>query len=299
MPVYRQDRNYEEEMAEEPAVEEKEEEKEESEEEAEETAEDDEEEEDKPKQKKPKKKKKKHNTKMIVALSLGSTALLVLVAVAAIGIKTKQNAAAERKAQKEAFEQMIAESKAYAQSGETLSSNDQEQEQTDVEQPVSSVSYSDQELRALRKWGYTASEIEVASQQGLSAKELADSAREDREEAQKEALAAVSDTASDEYKNLLYSTWLGGEDLDVSSFTNDYIYTSTMRVENVDYEKCAAKNEQCFIRLNLDNGKPAFMYITPDRYNELPDTGNMVVEITTVQSGDIEVITNIVEQRVN
>lgn len=298
MPVYRQDRNYEEEMAEEPVVEEKEEEKEEKEEQSEESEEEESEEEDKPKQKKPKKKKTKRNTKMIVALSLGSTALLVLVGVAAIGIKTKQDEAASRKAQKEAFEQMIAESEAYANTGETIS-NDPDAEEDTQPEVTSSVSYSDQELKALRKWGYTASEIEVASQQGLSAKELADSAREDREEAQKEALAAVSDTASDEYKNLLYSTWLGGEDLDVSAFTNDYIYTSTSRVENVDYEKCAAKNEQCFIRLNLDNGKPAFMYITPDRYNELPDTGNMVVEITTVQSGDIEVITDIVEQRVN
>lgn len=292
MPVYRQDRDYEEEMAEEPTVDEKEIEEPS---EAEEQANEEEEEKEKPKQKKTKK-KTKHNTKMVVALAMGSTALLVLVAVAAIGIKTKQNAAAERKAQKEEFEQMLAESEAYAQSGETASSD---QEQPEDEQSVPSVSYSDQELKALRKWGYTASEIEVASQQGLSAKELADSAREDREEAQKEALAAVSDTASDEYKNLLHSTWLGGEDLDVSSFTNDFIYTSASRVENVDYEKCAAKNEQCFIRLNLDNDKPAFMYISPDRYNELPDTGNMVVEITTVQSGDIEVITNITEQRVN
>lgn len=293
MPVYRQDRDYEEEMAEEPVVEE--EETEEPSEAEEPAGEDEEEKEEKPKQKKTKK-KKKHNTKMVAALAIGSTALLVLVAVAAIGIKTKQNASAERKAQKEEFEKMIAESEAYAQSGETVSGEEQDQNN---EQDAPLVSYSDQELKALRKWGYTASEIEVASQQGLSAKELADSAREDREEAQKEALAAVSDTASDEYKNLLYSTWLGGEDLDVSSFTNDYIYTSASRVENVDYEKCAAKNEQCFIRLNLDNGKPAFMYISPDRYNELPDTGNMVVEITTVQSGDIEVITNITEQRVN
>lgn len=294
MPVYRQDRDYEEEMAEEPVADEEETEETSEAEEPEDGEE--EEEKEKPKQKKTKK-KTKHNTKMVVALAMGSTALLVLVAVAAIGIKTKQNAAAERKAQKEEFEQMIAESKAYAQSGETASSD--AQEQAEDEQPATEIAYSDQELKALRKWGYTASEIEVASQQGLSAKELADSAREDREEAQKEALAAVSDTASDEYKNLLHSTWLGGEDLDVSSFTNDFIYTSASRVENVDYEKCAAKNEQCFIRLNLDNGKPAFMYISPDRYNELPDTGNMVVEITTVQSGDIEVITNITEQRVN
>ena len=255
-----------------------------------------EEEEEKPKQKKKKQKKRSvATTKKLIVLGIGSTALIVVMVVTSIGMSVKRKAAAEAKRQEELYAE-VAKSYTPLESDNT-SETEPATEQQDVS--TSGSSYTDKELRALRKWGYTASEISIAERDGLSAKDLVASAKEDREEAQKEALAAVSDTASDEYKNLLDKTWLGGEELDVSGFTSDLIYMPSERVENVDYVKCEPHNQQCFIKLMLDNGVPAFMYITPDRYNELPDTGNMVVDIQTVTAGDVEVITSISEQRVN
>lgn len=255
-----------------------------------------EDEEEKPKQKKKKQKKRNWTTtKKLIVLGIGSTALIVVMVVASIVMSVKRKAAAEAKRQEELFAE-VAKSYTPLESNDT-SETEPATEQQDVS--TSGSSYTDKELRALRKWGYTASEISIAERDGLSARDLVASAKEDREAAQKEALAAVSDTASDEYKNLLDKTWLGGEELDVSGFTSDLIYMPSERVENVDYVKCEPHNQQCFIKLILDNGIPAFMYITPDRYNELPDTGNMVVDIQTVTAGDVEVITSISEQRVN
>ena len=256
--------------------------------------EDEEEEEEKPKPKKKKQKKRSAaTTKKLIAFGVGSTALIAIMVVTSIGLSVKKKAAEEAKRQEELYAEV-------AKSYTPLEADDNTEAETEVEQDISSVSsYTDKELRALRKWGYTASEISIAERDGLSAKDLVESAKEDREEAQKEALAAVSDTASDEYKNLLDKTWLGGEELDVSAFTSDLIYMPNERVENVDYVKCEPHNQQCFIKLMLDNGVPAFMYISPDRYNELPDSGNMVVNIQTVTANDVEVITSITEQRVN
>lgn len=252
-----------------------------------------EEEEEKPKQKK--KKRSVATTKKLIVLGIGSTALIVVMVVTSIGMSVKRKAVAEAKRQEELYAEVA---KSYTPlESDNASETEPATEQQDVD--TSGSSYTDKELRALRKWGYTASEISIAERDGLSAKDLVASAKEDREEAQKEALAAVSDTVSDEYKNLLDKTWLGGEELDVSGFTSDLIYMPSERVENVDYVKCEPHNQQCFIKLMLDNGVPAFMYITPDRYNELPDTGNMVVDIQTVTAGDVEVITSISEQRVN
>ena len=220
-----------------------------------------------------------------------------MIAVVGINVAKAKKIADQEAAEQEAFEQTQRLYEYHQEMGDqpTLASETTEAET----QPAFSVTYTSAELKALRKWGYTASELEIASRDGLTPQELVDSARADREEAQKEALAAVSDTASDEYKKLLNQTWLGGEPLDVSQFTADYVYNTEERTEIADYEKCDPHGEQCFIKVYLDNGDAAFMQVTPQRFNELPDTGNMVVVIDDVTLNDVTVITSITEQRVN
>lgn len=297
MPVYVQKDEYDEEY--DSPVEETEMEEEASEKEPEEVEDADEEEVPKKPKKKPVKKKKRssRNTALIAGAAIGSTVLIGMVAVVGINVAKAKKVADQEAAEQEAFEQTQRLYEYHQEMGDqpTLASDETEAET----QPTFSVTYTSAELKALRKWGYTASELEIASRDGLTPQELVDSARADREEAQKEALAAVSDTASDEYKKLLNQTWLGGEPLDVSQFTADYVYNTEERTEIADYEKCDPHGEQCFIKVYLDNGDAAFMQVTPQRFNELPDTGNMVVVIDDVTLNDVTVITSITEQRVN
>lgn len=298
MPVYVQKDEYDEEY--DSPVEETEMEEETSEKEPVEVEDADEEEKapKKPKKKPVKKKKRSsRNTVLIAGAAIGSTVLIVMIAVVGINVAKAKKVADQEAAEQEAFEQTQRLYEYHQEMGDqqTLASDETEAET----QPTFSVTYTSAELKALRKWGYTASELEIASRDGLTPQELVDSARADREEAQKEALAAVSDTASDEYKKLLNQTWLGGEPLDVSQFTADYVYNTEERTEIADYEKCDPHGEQCFIKVYLDNGDAAFMQVTPQRFNELPDTGNMVVVIDDVTLNDVTVITSITEQRVN
>lgn len=227
--------------------------------------------------------KKVVSPKILVGVGIGVIALTgVIFSVAMVTRK-----AHDKKLEDEQFEQV----KAVYESDKQM----QEQET----EPVSSVMYSDKELHALRKWGYTASEIQKASDDGLSAKSLVESARADREEAQKEALAAVSDTASDEYKQLLAQTWLGGEPLDISGFDTSIVYEYNTHTEIVDYDRVEPRGEQCFVKCYLDDGNAAFMPVKPDRFNSLADHGNMVVDITDCEVNGVKVIVEIAEQRVN
>lgn len=286
MPIFTQGENYDEvDVEEEEEVKDKEivEEKEEA-------------DEGKPKKKPPKKKKQSKQASMkMAAIGIGATVLIVGVGIFAMSMESaRREAQAEQEAQDnfDRVNQMF-------EAGKKDPAQFQEPEEEALPEVVASTTFTDKELTALRKWGYTASEIELASRNGLSAKELVASARADREEAQKEALAAVSDTASDEYKYLLDKTWLGQEELDISKFTSDIMYNQMTYTDNADFEKIEPRGRQCFIKVYLSDGSVAFMDVTPSRYNELPDSGNIVVEVYYVDVEGTWVITSITEKRVS
>lgn len=161
------------------------------------------------------------------------------------------------------------------------------------------MSYSKKEVEALRLWGYTADEIEISSRDGIPAKTLVDQAKFDRQLAQKEALDAVRDTASPEYQELLNKTWLGGAPLNLDAVDPNVIYNNTSRKMNVDYEKCGAQGSQLFLKLYLDDGTAAFMTVTPNRWKELNDSGNIVVEVTWREAGELRIVTDVHEVRVD
>lgn len=285
MPIFTQGENYDEvDVDEEEEVKDKE------------IVEEEEEEEEKPKKKSPAKKKKqsKQETMKIAAIAIGATVLIVGTGIIAMSISSaKREAQAEQEIQ-DNFDRV----NEMFEAGKKDPAQFQEQEE-EVLETAAPTSYTEKELTALRKWGFTASEIEIASRDGLSAKELVASARADREEAQKEALAAVSDTASDEYKYLLNKTWLGQEPLDISKFTSDIMYNQMTYTDNADFEKIEPRGRQCFIKVYLSDGSVAFMDLTPSRYNELPESGNIVVEVYYVDVEGTWVITSITEKRVS
>lgn len=233
------------------------------------------------------------NPKMI-ACGVGLLVLFILVIFLASGVKAHNaKKAVERQNNAQLKEAQQLEDYYTQHPEERPTVSDDTAPAPDV--PAQSTSYTNKELSALRKWGYTASEIETASRDGITAEGLVKSARKDREAAQREALEAVKDTASPAYLNLLDKTWLGGESIDMSGIDPKAVYNTTVRTENVDYDKCGAQGTQLFIKLHLDNGKSAFMMVAPSRWVTLAESGNIVVSVSEVEIGDISVITELHE----
>ena len=207
MPVYGQGDFYEEEEIEDDTVETS-------------TTEPDEDKEDveKPKLSKP---QIKVNPK-VIACVIGIAVVLIIIVFIVAGISASQRKKAEAKAEQDALEQIQAMEDYYNEHPEERPTPaDPNATEVAVTPEASTdigtaVSYKLEDIKILRKWGYTANELEIASRDGITAKALVDQAKKDRESAQREALKAVSDTASPEYQALLNKTWLGGDPIDLS-----------------------------------------------------------------------------------
>lgn len=244
----------------------------------------------------------------LIAVGVACVVAVGIVVVIMASVSASKKAKAEEKAREQQIElaqQDIDFRNQHPELFETESSGEEDTSAEQVEQamtseqlmPYATQTYSEKELAALRKWGFTANQLEVAARDGISATGLVEQAKKDREEANKEALEAVSDTASPEYQKLLHETWLGGDPLDVSAFQTGVMHDSATYRENVDYEKLESRGTQLWILAHLNDGRDAFLHVSPGRYNELPDTGNMVVEYTYAYTGvdDQYVITSIKE----
>lgn len=290
MPVYGQGDFYEEEEIEDDTVETS-------------TTETDEDKEDveKPKLSKP---QIKVNPK-VIACVIGIAVVLIIIVFIVAGMSASQRKKAEAKAEQDALEQIQAMEDYYNEHPEERPTPaDPNATEVAVTPEASTdigtaVNYKLEDIKILRKWGYTANELEIASRDGITAKALVEQAKKDRESAQREALKAVSDTASPEYQALLNKTWLGGDPIDLSGVDPNIVYNTETWTENVDYEKCGAQGTQLFVKLYLNNGTSAFMTVTPGRYVELADSGNMVVNIEALTSDTLCVITKVEEVRVN
>lgn len=224
----------------------------------------------------------------IIGLSCAGVALVLIIGAVLVWSGVQKDKAQQQANADAVFQNLKDQEELFEEDGET--------------QPVvqqSSVSYSKKEVEALRLWGYTADEIEISSRDGIPAKTLVDQAKFDRQLAQKEALDAVRDTASPEYQELLNKTWLGGAPLNLDAVDPNVIYNNTSRKMNVDYEKCGAQGSQLFLKLYLDDGTAAFMTVTPNRWKELNDSGNIVVEVTWREAGELRIVTDVHEVRVD
>lgn len=169
-------------------------------------------------------------------------------------------------------------------SGQTFDDNT-----SDVTPSEGSLIYSDAEVEKLRSWGYTGDEIELHSSMGTSVDSLVDYSKL----LQEDALLEIYNKGTKEYKRLLKNTWLGQKNMKLPSDCSTY-FLETYNY-NLDYHKVSPKGSQLILRLDLEEGGNAFMFIPPDRWQQLKDDGNIVVSITYAVINDFKVITEIKE----
>lgn len=140
--------------------------------------------------------------------------------------------------------------------------------------------YTSEEIKELRAAGYTGNEIEFYMTQERPAQELLEEAEQEQSEYVERFIAPYYDDTSDEYRRNLRNTWLGLEERrDVSDFsTISFTYSET---KNLDFEKVPIYGDQIFLKVYLDDvthDKYFFMSCMPDRYLQLGDSGNIVVQ---------------------
>lgn len=144
--------------------------------------------------------------------------------------------------------------------------------------------YTNEQVEALRTAGYTGKEIETFEYEEQDFDSLIKSAEAARKQIMEKEVLPYFDNASEEFKELYANTWIGQKELTFDTSEEDYTLHST--TVNVDYEKLPARGHQLFIKYYLKNGDACFMYITPKRYVELNDSGNIVLRIEYVQTAD-------------
>lgn len=201
------------------------------------------------------------NIKVIII----GVALVLIAALVGIGMMTISSR--KKKAEQEAEQQrIIAEQQALL-------------EQQAAAQPVIVFTYTDEEKRQLRACGYTGTEIEAFQSISTPAQELIDKAIAEQEKWAAQFVQPYFDTASNEYKENLYNTWLGlPERDDIPSFER-YGFEHTITT-NLDYVKVPIYGNQVFLKVYLDDRNHDdwfFLPIAPDRWLELGDLGNIVV----------------------
>ena len=153
---------------------------------------------------------------------------------------------------------------------------------------------SDKEM--LRGLGYTGDEIELAISNGFDVQAMIDHARELQDA---EALAAVermSDHASDEFKGMLYYTYLGQPEVWNPSGNRDEIVESRASVKiNADYVKCPTRGNQLFLKCKIATDAYVWYQCPPVRWLSLPDEGNIVLNVDFWVMNDVAYVTGITE----
>ena len=153
----------------------------------------------------------------------------------------------------------------------------------------------------LRKLGYTGDEIELAIQMGTSFEELAEEAQALRDEEAKEALIRMSDSASEEFQMIANNSIFcmpktSFESYDQEASTSTYVASSY--TVNADYVKVPTYGYQLLLKCKIANNTYVFYNVTPEQWDRLPESGNIILEISYTLYGTTSTrlyITNIEE----
>lgn len=164
---------------------------------------------------------------------------------------------------------------------------------------VAAFSYSMDERDLLRVNGYTADDIERFEIEERNPSELIKESESRRKELYDYEIKPYLDGASDKYKSLESMTWIGTGDMSPLILNTETInYEERYGSYNCDFIKIPPKGSQLFVKLDLmDFNKEIFMTMTPERYNELPESGNIVVVIEYNKYADDSILVTDVQEK--
>lgn len=171
---------------------------------------------------------------------------------------------------------------------------------TEMEQQVSTFQYTVEERETLRNNGYTADDIERFQAEEADPYLKVQEAEQARKAKLEEEMKPILDGASPAYKKLEAMTWLGGTTMSQEVLNNaEGSYEERYGTYNVDYTKVEARGAQLFVKLILKefNNQPIFMTMTATRYNELDQTGNIVVVIEYNKYADGSILVTNVQEK--
>lgn len=156
------------------------------------------------------------------------------------------------------------------------------------------------DVKELRSYGYTGDEIEFAISHGFSIEAMIERSKAELDAANVESWKRTSDAASDEYKHLMNMTYLGQPEGDAVVNQDeleflDRVMMSSYVTINCDYVKCPQNGMQLYLKCKVANDTYYWYPVSPDRWVTLPDSGNIVLQITFMQYGEGTFITDAVE----
>lgn len=134
----------------------------------------------------------------------------------------------------------------------------------------------------LKSYGYTGDEIELAQSLGLSVEQLVSAAQAKRDEVTAESLERMSDHASKEFQLMYdYSQYSMPhyKYYPIDDYADTWVLKEGSFMVNSDYEKCPTYGYQLQLKVKVANNTYAYMPVTPQRWKELDDEGNMVVTV--------------------
>lgn len=153
--------------------------------------------------------------------------------------------------------------------------------------------------KRLRAAGYTGDEIEYALRNGFDTEALIQASNELYDEEAKKALERMSDSASEEFKFLLDRTYFGEVGYEFVPQSNlpaqEQTIVSNSFVVNADYIKCPTYGSQLYLKCKVASDLNVFMIMTPQRWETLPASGNIVLRVYYTQYGPNRYVTEVKE----
>lgn len=145
--------------------------------------------------------------------------------------------------------------------------------------------YTSDEIESLRVAGYTGAEIEEFQEKEISASEKVKESEKKRKEKFDKEIAPYLDSTTEEFNWLKNQTWVGQQPLEYSKDSSQYTTHSVK--QNFDYEKIPPYGNQLWIKLiSVNTGNVLFMSTDPKSYNRLKDSGNIVIDMTYINTGE-------------
>lgn len=168
-----------------------------------------------------------------------------------------------------------------------------------VSEPVVEETATDDERVLLRSMGYSGDEIDYSLRNGFSVQALVDAAQKLYDDEADKALRRMSDSASEEFRYIIDNTYfsqVGYEFEPVKDLEfGTYDYTHDSYTVNADYVKCPTYGAQLQLKCRVARDLWLWYIVTPERWETLPDEGNIVLRVNYTKYGVNTYVTSISE----